>query len=82
MPYLLLDDRRRPIALLRRHGAAVTLEACTEIWRPALEGFLSERGTSDDAQGGLPVELRVRDRLGTYRLGSHQPPLTGGGPLD
>jgi len=27
------------------------LEAATEAWRPAIQGFLSERGTTDDAQG-------------------------------
>lgn len=43
--YLLLDGGR-PVALLRRDSTAVTLD-----WRPAIQGFLSEQGQTDDEQG-------------------------------
>jgi len=37
---------------------AVTVERCTEIWRPALLQFLSESAETDD-QHGNPIRGRV-----------------------
>jgi len=33
-------------------------------------------------QGGLPIEMRVRERFAAYLLGRHQPPLSGRPPID
>jgi len=43
------------VALLRRGDQGVTLEAVTEAWRPAIQGFLSESGETDDAQGNAII---------------------------